>query len=108
MGLKSALVSASRNAADVLSRLGLTNLFDVVATSGDVPRQKPAPELFLLAAEKLKVFPGQCLVIEDAESGIRRRASRGNGLCGAGAKRACGPCRFTLAQPRRSKTGRSV
>lgn len=81
-GVKTALVSASLNAPDVVHRLGIAGQFDVITTGGDVRRQKPAPDLFLHAAERLNVSPGQCLVIEDAESGID--AARAAGMFSVG------------------------
>ncbi|HXF64992.1 MAG TPA: beta-phosphoglucomutase [Caldilineaceae bacterium] len=81
-GLRIALVSASRNAPEVVERLGIAALFDVIATGGDVVRQKPSPDLFLYAAEQLDVAPGQCLVVEDAESGIE--AARAAGMVSVG------------------------
>ena len=51
---------------------GLAELFNVVVTPHDVPagRGKPAPDMFLLAAERLGVPPARCLVFEDAEPGL--------------------------------------
>ncbi|MEE4858030.1 HAD-IA family hydrolase [Pseudomonas alliivorans] len=43
---------------------------DVVITAEDVTKGKPAPDGFLLAAQRLGVEPGQCLVFEDAPAGI--------------------------------------
>jgi beta-phosphoglucomutase len=83
-GLKIALVSASRNAPDVVDRLGIADQFDVIATGGDVRRQKPSPDLFLKAAEQLNIAPGQCLVIEDAESGIAAAVAAGMVSVGLG------------------------
>ena len=48
---------------------GLT-LPDVVITAEDVTQGKPAPDGFLLAAQRLGVEPAQCLVFEDAPAGI--------------------------------------
>ncbi|WP_122571760.1 HAD-IA family hydrolase [Pseudomonas viridiflava] len=48
---------------------GLT-LPDVVITAEDVTQGKPAPDGFLLAAQRLGVEPAQCLVFEDAQAGI--------------------------------------
>ncbi|MCC5829487.1 MAG: HAD-IA family hydrolase [Phycisphaeraceae bacterium] len=50
--------------------------FDAVVCASDVRRKKPDPEIFLLAAERLGLPPEQCLVIEDAPSGLEaaRRA----------------------------------
>lgn len=89
-GLKIALVSASRNAPDVVERLGLADQFDVIATGGDVRRQKPFPDLFLKAAERLNVAPGQCLVIEDAESGIAAAVAAGMVSVGLGPQERVG------------------
>ncbi len=51
---------------------GLAALFDIVITPHDVPagRGKPAPDMFLLAAERMGVPPEKCLVFEDAAPGI--------------------------------------
>jgi beta-phosphoglucomutase family hydrolase len=49
---------------------GLLPLFPVIVTPVDVAHGKPAPDLFLLAAEKLGVNPAKCLVFEDGMSGV--------------------------------------
>jgi beta-phosphoglucomutase family hydrolase len=49
---------------------GLKSLFPVVVTADDVARGKPAPDMFLLAANLMRVAPENCLVFEDAEPGI--------------------------------------
>src|SRR5688572_32596293 len=69
-GLKNALGSASKNAADVLERLGIRSLFDAIADGYSVERQKPAPDLFLYAAQQLGLSPDECIVVEDAAAGI--------------------------------------
>jgi beta-phosphoglucomutase len=69
-GLKNALGSASKNAAEVLDRLGIRSLFDAVSDGHSVQRQKPAPDLFLHAAGQLGLPPSQCVVVEDAAAGI--------------------------------------
>jgi HAD superfamily hydrolase (TIGR01509 family) len=48
----------------------LTDLFHVVVTPEDVAQGKPAPDMFLLAAEKLGVEPEGCWVIEDGPPGV--------------------------------------
>jgi HAD superfamily hydrolase (TIGR01509 family) len=62
-----------------LEAAGLADLFKIVITPLDVPpgRGKPAPDMFLLAAEKMKVDPKQCLVFEDAEPGIEGAKAAG-------------------------------
>ena len=75
LGLDFAVISASRNAEKVLAAAGVTGLFDVVlggrrAGSLDL-RGKPAPDIFLEAARRLKADPGRAAVVEDAEAGVR-------------------------------------
>jgi HAD superfamily hydrolase (TIGR01509 family) len=50
---------------------GLADLFDHVFSATQVPRGKPAPDLFLHAAKRMDVHPRDCLVIEDSPAGVR-------------------------------------
>jgi len=54
----------------LLTTLNIKQYFDVVITAEDVKIGKPAPDVFLIAAERLKVKPENCIVIEDAPVGI--------------------------------------
>jgi len=60
-----------------LAAVGLISLFDVIVTADDVVHGKPAPDLFLLAAERLGVAPVDCIVYEDGDPGLEaaRRAN---------------------------------
>ncbi|MEM1444152.1 MAG: HAD family phosphatase, partial [Verrucomicrobiota bacterium] len=49
---------------------GLRDLFEIIVTPKDVEHGKPAPDMFLLAAEKMGVAPEDCLVFEDGQAGI--------------------------------------
>ncbi len=60
-----------------LELMHLHTLFPVVVTPEDVAHGKPAPDLFLLAARKMGVPAGKCLVFEDAEPGIRAAEAAG-------------------------------
>jgi beta-phosphoglucomutase len=51
--------------------------FDTVVTGSDVKHTKPDPEIFLLAAERIGLNPQDCLVIEDAVSGIKAAKAAG-------------------------------
>ena len=62
--------SVSASARPFLDRYRLTAFFDVIVTGEEIERGKPAPDIYLRAAEKLGVPAGACLVIEDALSGI--------------------------------------
>ncbi len=62
-----------------LASVGLTEIFKIVVTAADVPpgRGKPEPDMFLLAASRMKVDPTKCLVFEDAEPGIKAALAAG-------------------------------
>jgi HAD superfamily hydrolase (TIGR01509 family) len=53
-----------------LELLGLSDILSIVITSEDVKAGKPAPDMFLLAAERMGVLPSDCVVFEDSMLGI--------------------------------------
>ena len=69
-GLKVALASASRNAPEVLARLGIADQFDFIADAGAIANPKPAPDIFLACAAAMGVAPGACVGVEDAQAGV--------------------------------------
>ena len=62
---------------EVLSLQGLRGFFQVVVSSADVTRGKPAPDIFLRAAELLDVSPRDCWVIEDSKPGVAAGVAAG-------------------------------
>jgi beta-phosphoglucomutase len=61
-----------------LSGIGLTaESFDFIITGSDVVNKKPSPEIYLKAAEGIRLKPEQCLVVEDAISGIKSGKAAG-------------------------------
>ena len=78
-----AIGSSSRNAALVLDRMGITDLFDAVA-DGTTGAPKPAPDIFLAAARMLDVAPAACVVVEDAGSGVDAGLAAGMRVVGVG------------------------
>jgi beta-phosphoglucomutase-like phosphatase (HAD superfamily) len=58
---------------------GLGSLFDVLVTREDVQAGKPAPDLFLLAADRLGIAPSNCLVFEDSDEGMLAAQRAGMG-----------------------------
>ena len=74
-----AVVSGSTRESVVksLEALGIVDMFDILVCAGDYVRGKPDPEPFLLAAKRLGVLPGACLVFEDAEVGIESAKAAG-------------------------------
>lgn len=60
-----------------LAALNLLDRFDAMVCAGDYKKSKPDPEPFLLAAARLGVPPGNCLVFEDTEMGIQAARAAG-------------------------------
>lgn len=71
-GYKQALASSTPPAnIDLISTvLGLKQYLNILVSGETVPRGKPAPDVFLKAAQELDVVPAKCLVIEDAVAGV--------------------------------------
>lgn len=74
-----AVVSGGRRTSVVnsLTIVGLIDKFPAIVGAGDYARSKPAPDPFLLAAEKLGVAPEHCLVFEDTDLGIQAATAAG-------------------------------
>jgi HAD superfamily hydrolase (TIGR01509 family) len=53
-----------------LEMAGLTGRFDAIVAADDVPRGKPAPDVFLAAAKALGIEPARCMVLEDSAAGV--------------------------------------
>ena len=62
--------SRRENVELLINALRLKEDFDVLISAAEVKNGKPAPDVFLISAEKLKIKPKNCLVIEDAPVGI--------------------------------------
>ena len=60
-----------------MEAIGIAEIFEVIITQDDVENSKPAPDLFLLAAEKMNVRPHKCLVFEDSLLGIEAAKNAG-------------------------------
>jgi beta-phosphoglucomutase len=72
-----AIGSSSKNARAILEQIKLANVFDAVADGNDIINSKPAPDVFLKAADMLGLRPAECAVVEDAEAGIAAAKSAG-------------------------------
>jgi beta-phosphoglucomutase len=83
-GIRIGLGSASKNARDVLERLGVMGLFDAIGDGNSVVNQKPAPDLFVWVAGALRLPPNQCVVFEDAEAGVDAAKTGGFWTVGIG------------------------
>ncbi len=69
-GILLGIGSSSKNARFILGQIGLGDYFDAISDGNNITKSKPDPEVFLMAAEYLKVKPEECLVVEDAKAGI--------------------------------------
>lgn len=78
-GIPRAVATSTRRplAMRKLKAAGLLPYFDAVCTSSDVPRPKPAPDVYLLAARTLGVDPARCVVLEDSPTGVRAALAAG-------------------------------
>ena len=69
--------SPMRHIDQALGELGLSDSFSVKVSGENVAHPKPAPDTFLIAAEKLGVLPKDCLVVEDSTNGGKAAAAAG-------------------------------
>lgn len=71
-GWRTAVASSSRRASILraLQALNMVDQFDATAGGDEVERAKPAPDVYLLAAQRLAVAPGACVALEDSHNGV--------------------------------------
>ncbi|MBA3739792.1 MAG: HAD family phosphatase [Chloroflexi bacterium] len=62
---------------DALATAGLTAAFEAIVTSDDVAHAKPAPDIYLLACQRLGVSPSEALALEDSASGVAAAKAAG-------------------------------
>jgi beta-phosphoglucomutase len=94
-GIKTAVISSSKNCPKILDSAGITDLFFVQINGNDITKGKPDPQIFLMAAERLGINPDGCVVFEDATLGVEA-AKRAGMLC-VGIDRNNKPHLFTKA-----------
>ena len=86
--IKIAVGSSSKNTKLILKQVGFSEMFDAVADGNEIMHSKPAPDVFLLAAEKLHLQPKDCLVVEDAEAGVEAGLAAGMDVLAVGSAQA--------------------
>lgn len=83
-GIKVAIGSASKNAPMLLEKMEVANLVDYVVDPSSVQNGKPAPDIFLKAAEHFDFKVEECIGVEDAEAGVQAIKSAGMFAIGIG------------------------
>ena len=79
-GILLAAASSSENTCLILDAIGVLGDFTAVVTAADVKHGKPHPDIFLAAAKRMGLSVPECVVFEDAESGVKA-AKRGGFYC---------------------------
>lgn len=83
-GYKTAIGSASKNAPLLVEKLGIKQYFDAVVDGNMITKAKPNPEVFQKGAELIGVPPQNCVVFEDAKSGVEAAKNAGMYCIGVG------------------------
>ena len=83
-GIKCAVGSSSKNARFILSKLQIDSYFSVIVDGNDVSFPKPHPEVFLKGAQQMGLEPFECIVFEDAKSGVQAAKEGGFTTIGVG------------------------
>lgn len=95
-GHKLAIGSSSKNAGFILNQLGLGDYFDAVSDGNNITNSKPDPEVFVKAAQFVGEKPEDCLVVEDAEAGLRAAIAGGMECAAIGDAASCGLATWNL------------
>jgi beta-phosphoglucomutase len=83
-GIHLGVGSSSKNANFILDKLSISSYFEVVVDGNGVTDPKPHPEVFLNGAKALGLDPAECMVFEDAASGIAAAKAGGFTAVGVG------------------------
>jgi beta-phosphoglucomutase len=83
-GIRIAVASNSRNAQPIIKQTNIGHYLDTIVDGYQIEKSKPDPEGFLLAAKKLQVAPSECIVVEDAVTGIEAARRAGMKALGIG------------------------
>ena len=86
------LASASNNAPQLLKAMAIEHFFDAIVDPKSIDEGKPAPDIFIKAAELLKMKPEHCIGIEDAYAGIESIKAAGMTAYGIGSKEVLTNC----------------
>lgn len=82
--VKTGVASSSKTTKNIIEKLNLTGLFDVVIDGQANLLKKPAPDIFLAVMNNLGVVPQSCLIFEDSLSGIESALKTGAAVIAVG------------------------
>ena len=88
LSLSLALASSSKNAPRILELTDLAHYFSATVDGTQITNSKPDPEIFLTAAERLRLEPGELVVFEDAQAGVEAALAGGFRTVGIGNKKS--------------------
>lgn len=83
-GIKIAIGSASKNARTIIDQIRIEPYLDSIVDGNKITKAKPDPEIFRLAAQELQEDPKDCVVFEDAQSGVQAANNAGMVSIGIG------------------------
>jgi len=102
-GYKIALASASKNAPFLLKAMCIEKYFDAVVDPSKIEKGKPAPDIFIKAAEMLHLSPQLCIGVEDAFAGIESIKSAGMKPIGNGSRTILTNCEYVYSDLHEAK-----
>ncbi|MCH1582812.1 MAG: beta-phosphoglucomutase [Flavobacteriales bacterium] len=96
-GIKVGLGSSSRNAPLILERCEIVDRFEAIVDGNSITFSKPDPEVFLKGAQAFGVAPSECVVFEDAVSGVQAAVNGGFRAVGVGDPQTLAAAEFVIA-----------
>lgn len=96
-GIRIALGSSSKNAVLALTKVNMLHYFEAIIDGTKTTRSKPDPQVFQMGAAALDCQPSQCIVFEDAESGVAAALAGGFYAIGMGSPSNLGAAHLVLS-----------
>lgn len=95
-GVRKGLGSASKNAVTVIEKIGLLNWFEVIIDGHKATKSKPDPQVFAMGADAMGIAHDECIVFEDAESGVEAALNGGFYAVGIGSPENLGHAHLVI------------
>lgn len=95
-GIRRGLGSASKNAGTVIEKIGLLDWFEVIIDGHKATKSKPDPQVFAMGADAMGIPHDECIVFEDAESGVEAALNGGFYAVGIGSPENLGHAHLVI------------